>query len=130
MTIAQEVLGFDVAKVRIDVFHINSGQRERLSTTRVALARFARQARGALVVLEASGGYERPVPAVSAISRHLWYNNSNTPASFHSRKRCSAMAEEQRLVLLSPRQGQPVRITNQIASMARRWATNGRPPRG
>jgi transposase len=61
MTVTQEVLGVDVAKGWIDVFHLSTSQRERLPTTKAALARFARQARGALVVLEASGGYERSV---------------------------------------------------------------------
>lgn len=70
------------------------------------------------------------VPAACAISRQRSCNRSNAPACFHSRKRRSAVAEEQRLVALSARQGQPVRITNQIASMARRAGTGGRPPLG
>lgn len=61
MTVTQEVLGVDVAKGWIDVFPLSTRQRERVPTTKAALARFARQARGALVVLEASGGYERSV---------------------------------------------------------------------
>ena len=61
MTGTPEVLGVDVAQGWIDVVPLSTRQRERLPTTKAALARFARQARGALVVLEASGGYERSV---------------------------------------------------------------------
>jgi transposase len=61
MTLPQDVLGVDVSKDRIDVFWLSTGARERIVTSKRALARFARAARGALVVLEASGGYERPL---------------------------------------------------------------------
>ncbi len=61
MTLPQDFIGVDVAKDWIDVFHLSTARRERISTTRQALARFARTAGDALVVLEASGGYERPV---------------------------------------------------------------------
>ncbi len=69
-------------------------------------------------------------PAACAASKPSRCNRSNTPALFHSRKRRSAVAEEQSFVALSARHGQPVRITNQIASVARRAGTGGRPPRG
>jgi transposase len=59
--IAQDVIGVDIAKGWIDVFTLSSSRHERIPTTRQALARFAKAAKGALVVLEASGGYERPV---------------------------------------------------------------------
>lgn len=59
--IAQEIIGVDIAKDWIDVFHLSSARHERIVTTKQALARFAKAAKGALVVLEASGGYERPV---------------------------------------------------------------------
>lgn len=61
MTLPQDILGVDIAKDWIDVFTLSSGRRERVATTRQALARFAKAARDALVVLEASGGCERPV---------------------------------------------------------------------
>ncbi len=61
MTGTPEVLGVDVAQGWIEVVPLSTRQRERVPTTKAALARFARQARGALVVLEASGGYERSV---------------------------------------------------------------------
>lgn len=59
MTLPQDYIGVDIAKGWIDVFHLSSLRHERISTTGRDLRRFA--ARGGLVVLEASGGYERPV---------------------------------------------------------------------
>lgn len=61
MTLPQDFIGVDIAKGWIDAFHLSTGRHERIATTKQALARFARSAAGALVVLEASGGYERPV---------------------------------------------------------------------
>lgn len=61
MTLPQDIIGVDIAKDWIDVFHFSSARHERISTTKEALARFAKAAKGSLVVLEASGGYERPV---------------------------------------------------------------------
>lgn len=61
MTLPQDFIGVDIAKNWIDVFRLSTGRRERIATTKRALARFARAARGGLVVLEASGGYERPL---------------------------------------------------------------------
>lgn len=63
----QDFLGVDIAKGWIDIFTLSTGRHERIATTRQALARFARTARGGLVVLEASGGYERPV--IDALTR-------------------------------------------------------------
>jgi transposase len=65
--IAQDVIGVDIAKGWIDVFYLSSLRHERIATTKQALARFSKAAKGALVVLEASGGYERPV--TEAIAR-------------------------------------------------------------
>jgi transposase len=64
--IAHDVIGVDIAKGWIDTFHLASSRHERIATTKSALASFARAARGALVVLEASGGYERPVTGALA----------------------------------------------------------------
>lgn len=61
MTLPQDVIGVDIAKGWIDSFTLSSKKHERIPATRPALARFAGAAAGALVVVEASGGYERPL---------------------------------------------------------------------
>ena len=61
MTLPQDFIGVDIAKDWIDIFRLSTGLRDRIGTTGPALARFARTARGTLVILEASGGYERPL---------------------------------------------------------------------
>jgi transposase len=61
MTLPQDVIGVDIAKSWIDTFTLSSRKHERIPTTRPTLARFAGTAAGALVVVEASGGYERPL---------------------------------------------------------------------
>jgi transposase len=61
MTLPQDVIGVDIAKGWIDTFTLSTLRHERIPTTKQALARFARAAKGALVVCEASGGYERPL---------------------------------------------------------------------
>jgi transposase len=61
MTLPQDIIGVDIAKGWIDVFALSAARHERIATTQPALARFAKTATGCLVVLEASGGYERPV---------------------------------------------------------------------
>ena len=61
MTLPQDIIGVDIAKDWIDVFHLSTSRHERIVTTKQGLARFSKAAKGALVVLEASGGYERPV---------------------------------------------------------------------
>ena len=63
MTLPQDYIGVDIAKDWIDAFHLSTARHERIPTTKQALARFAKAARGRLVVLEASGGYERPLTA-------------------------------------------------------------------
>jgi transposase len=72
MTMPQDVIGVDIAKDWIDAFRLASGKAERIPTTRQALARFARAAKGALVVLEASGGYERPLTEALAQAGVAW----------------------------------------------------------
>ena len=62
----QDHIGVDVSKDWIDVHHLSTRRHARIATTPVALTRFARSARGALVVCEASGGYERPLLAALA----------------------------------------------------------------
>jgi len=61
MTLTQNYIGVDIAKGWIDVFYASSSKHERITVTKQFLAKFARAARGCLVVLEASGGYERPL---------------------------------------------------------------------
>jgi transposase len=60
---AQPYIGVDVAKEWIDIFapRGSGGRSRRAATTGQALAGFARSARGAVVVFEASGGYDRPL---------------------------------------------------------------------
>jgi len=61
MTLPQDVIGLDSAKGRIDTFTLSTRKHERIATTKQALARFARAAKNALAVCEASGGQERPL---------------------------------------------------------------------
>jgi transposase len=63
MTLPRVVLGVDVAKNWIDVYALPTGARQRVATAKTALASFAKAAAGALVVFEASGGYERSLAA-------------------------------------------------------------------
>lgn len=55
----QNVIGVDVAKDWIDACWLRSGKAARIETTPSSLKAFAAKAAGALVVFEASGGYER-----------------------------------------------------------------------
>jgi transposase len=59
MTLPQDVIGVDVSKEWIDCHRLSTGAAWRVEATRRALRRFAGEAVGALVVFEASGGYER-----------------------------------------------------------------------
>lgn len=61
MTLPQDVIGVDIAKGWIDVFYLLTSKHERISSTKQALARFGKAAKGSLIILEASGGYERPL---------------------------------------------------------------------
>lgn len=63
MSMPQTIIGVDVSESWIDAYHLSDGRHERIGMTRAALARFARDAKGALVVLEASGACERPLLA-------------------------------------------------------------------
>lgn len=68
MTLPQDFVGVDIAKGWIDVFYLSSSRHERIATTKQALGRFAKAVKGCLVILEASGGYERPVTEALAKS--------------------------------------------------------------
>jgi transposase len=61
MTLPQNIIGVDIAKDWIDTFTLSTAKHERIVMTKQVLARFAKGAKGCLVVLEASGGYERPL---------------------------------------------------------------------
>jgi transposase len=63
MTLPQDVVGVDIAKDWIDCHRLSTGEAWRVDTSPRALRRFAARASGALVVFEASGGYERPLVA-------------------------------------------------------------------
>ena len=56
-----DIIGVDIAKDWIDIHTLSSGQGKRLAASRSALARFAARVGDVLVVMEASGGYERPL---------------------------------------------------------------------
>ena len=62
----QDIIGVDIAKDWIDSHILSDGRSRRVPCRPAALARFATEARGALVVFEASGGYERPLMAALA----------------------------------------------------------------
>jgi len=57
----QNVIGVDIAKNWFDTSCLDSGAARRMEMTPKSLKAFARAASGALVVFEASGGYERPL---------------------------------------------------------------------
>ncbi|MEQ9159092.1 MAG: IS110 family transposase [Roseovarius sp.] len=57
----QDVIGVDIAKDWIDVFFLSARRAERVPMATAELRAFAARARGALVVFEASGGYEHPL---------------------------------------------------------------------
>lgn len=63
MTVTRESIGVDIAKDWIDIHFLSTDAQRRIPTKPKALARFATEAAatGALVVFEASGGYERPL---------------------------------------------------------------------
>ena len=61
MTVPRQIIGVDVARNWIDVFHLASGKAEHIAKSKRAFARFVPCARDSLVVLEASGGCERPL---------------------------------------------------------------------
>lgn len=57
----QNVIGVDIAKDWIDTYCLATGKAGRIKMTPRALTAFARRCADALVVFEASGGYERPL---------------------------------------------------------------------
>lgn len=61
VTLPQTYIGVDVAKDWIDVCDPASSRQERIPTDRRSLRSFAATVGSSIVVLEASGGYERPV---------------------------------------------------------------------
>lgn len=61
VTLPQTYIGVDVAKDWIDVFDPTTSRHERIPTDGRSLCRFAATIGSSIVILEASGGYERPV---------------------------------------------------------------------
>ena len=57
----QDIIGVDIAKEWIDIHRLSDGRGRRIRCAAAQLERFASEASGALVVFEASGGYERPL---------------------------------------------------------------------
>lgn len=71
MTLPQTDIGVDVAKDWIDVFDLSTSRHERIPTDNRSLRRFAAVVGHSIVVLQASGGYERPImEALSEAGRH------------------------------------------------------------
>ena len=66
VTLPQTYIGVDVAKDWIDVCDPTTSRQERIPTDGRSLRRFAATVGSSIVILEASGGYERPV--MSALS--------------------------------------------------------------
>jgi transposase len=72
VTLPQTYIGVDVAKDWIDVFDPTASRHERIPTDVRSLRRFAATVGSSIVILEASGGYERPVMiALSKAGRHV-----------------------------------------------------------
>ena len=61
MTLPQNFIGVDIAKGWVDVFYLSTSRHERIISTKQSLARFSEASKGCLVIVEASGGYERPL---------------------------------------------------------------------
>lgn len=71
MKLPHTYVGVDVAKDWIDVFDPSTSRHERIPTDSRSLRRFAAGVGQAIVVLEASGGYERPIlAALSEAGQH------------------------------------------------------------
>lgn len=83
MTLPQTYIGVDVAKDWIDVFDPTTSRHERIPTDIRSLRRFAATVGSSIVVLEASGGYERPViKALSDAGRHATCVNPRQAREF------------------------------------------------
>ena len=114
MTLPQDIIGVDIAKCWIDTYTLSTRKHERILVPKKALARFARAAKGTLVVVEASGGYERPL----------------TEALRHAQVDCARVNPGRRGSMRVRRAGWP----RPTASMPRCWPEwagrwNLRPPR-
>lgn len=83
MTLPQTYIGVDVAKDWIDVFYPTTSRHERIPTDIRSLRRFASTVGSSIVILEASGGYERPVIKVlSDAGRHATCVNPRQAREF------------------------------------------------
>jgi len=61
MTLQQNFIGVDIAKDWIDIYNPDTKKHQQVKTTPEHLHVFAKTCKNALVVFEASGGYERPL---------------------------------------------------------------------
>lgn len=83
MTLPRTYIGVDVAKDWIDVFDPTTSRHERIPTDIRSLRRFAATVGSSIVILEASGGYERPVIKVlSDAGRHATCVNPRQAREF------------------------------------------------
>lgn len=64
----QDIIGVDIAKDWIDIHRLSDGRGRRIRCAAAELERFASEVSGALVVFEASGGYERPLAEALAVA--------------------------------------------------------------
>lgn len=79
----QTYIGVDVAKDWIDVFDPSTSRYDRIPTDIRSLRRFAGGVGSSIVVLEASGGYERSViTALSDAGRHVTCVNPRQAREF------------------------------------------------
>lgn len=72
MTLPQDVIGVDVSKDWIDCHRLSTGAAWRAEAKPRALRRFAGEAGDALVVFEASGGYERALAEALDAAGVVW----------------------------------------------------------
>lgn len=83
MTLPQTYIGVDVAKDWIDVCDPTTARQERIPTDGRSLRRFAATVGSSIVILEASGGYERPImSALSAAGRQATCVNPRQAREF------------------------------------------------
>ena len=76
MSTTEAYIGVDVAKKWIDTFDPTTGKSRRIKTERRALSAFAASCERRIVILEATGGYERPVMAALS-EAGIAYNRVN-----------------------------------------------------
>jgi transposase len=96
MTLHQNVLGVDVARDWIDTFDLASCEARRIAMTREDLKAFLARHGGALVVFEASGGYERPLVEALEAARTA-YARVNPRQAREFARACGRLAKTDRV---------------------------------